>query len=761
MLEQMVQLVYPAGTIYGSPVQHPHIQETTMLGKRIQYGALAAMLICASATFAGTQAGAAPGGQGGSQADSASGGQQDTSVALVQLTSEPVSTAASVDRGNGQRVNLNGAKTKSYRAQLSAQRNDFKQWLRKNAPKAKITGSFDIAVNAVVVQLNGTSLDVLRKAPMVTSAQYEGLYTKTQATTVDPVLALINAGYTLNEGGHAGAGADIMVAVIDSGIDQDHPCFNGDEVDGNDGDNNEFTNEKVVQAKVFYNKAANLGLTPEAVDSHGTHVAGTIACEFGTPANVDGVPIDFPISGVAPAALLGNYNVFPGDVASARSEDILNALEAAFADGMHVANMSLGGPAQGNQDLLTIAVNNLDRAGMVIAVSAGNEGPGFSTVGSPGSAERALTAGASSVPHQVARTITNNLDPSVSTTAVVGDYGQDLAGLTGVIDIVEAAGVTTAATFADISLACSPIPAAPLLPDPADKPIAVIARNTCDFSVKLRNVQAAGYGGAIVVNRVNGAFVMGGSGPDQPTIPAAMIGIDGISVVLPPAASVTLNAPEYFNPFGPANQMADFSSQGPTDVDRRIKPDVVAPGVNVLSSVPGGGFAFFNGTSMASPHLAGAAAVVLGVHTGWTAAQVRSAIVNTANDTAGVLSSFPFVPLPQVADPNLTGAGLLDLEAAVGARVLLDRVSVSFGQVPKGAGKTLTQSVGITPGTVTDVDVVDASGSATFSAVFSGSTITVTAVTAKQATPGPSWATVVLTDATGEAAHFRVFLLVG
>src|SRR5207247_639881 len=89
--------------------------------------------------------------------------------------------------------------------------------------------------------------------------------------------------------------------------------------------------------------------------------------------------------------------------------------------------------------------------------------------------------------------------------------------------------------------------------------------------------------------------------------------------------------------------MAGFSSQGPTDVDFRVKPDVVAPGVNVLSSIPGdcgalGCWAFFQGTSMATPHLAGSAAVVIGQHPDWSAAEVRSAVVNTAD--LGVLKDY-------------------------------------------------------------------------------------------------------------------------
>src|SRR5262249_16888742 len=148
---------------------------------------------------------------------------------------------------------------------------------------------------------------------------------------------------------------------------------------------------KVIVAKVFNNKTPSRHYTAEAQQAHGTHVSGTVACNYGTPANVDGVAITHPISGVAPRALLGNYNVFPSDVDNARSEAILNALDAAYADGFDVANMSLGGThgksgVSGYKDLLTIAVDNLDRANMVVAVAAGNSGPGHYTIESPGSA---------------------------------------------------------------------------------------------------------------------------------------------------------------------------------------------------------------------------------------------------------------------------------------------------------------------------------------------------------------------------------------
>jgi minor extracellular serine protease Vpr len=144
--------------------------------------------------------------------------------------------------------------------------------------------------------------------------------------------------------------------------------------------------------------------------------------------------------------------------------------------------------------------------------------------------------------------------------------------------------------------------------------------------------------------------------------------------------------------------MAGFSSQGPTDVDFRVKPDVVAPGVNVLSSVPANAcaappcFAFFSGTSMATPHLAGSAAVIRGQHPGWSAAEVRSAVVNTAD--RGVLKDF--AKAAPVDDVNVIGSGRENLASAVGAVVALDPVSVSFGAVASGSGQPRRSSVTLT-----------------------------------------------------------------
>ncbi|MEJ7695826.1 MAG: S8 family serine peptidase [Candidatus Limnocylindrales bacterium] len=418
----------------------------------------------------------------------------------------------------------------------------------------------------------------------------------------------------------------------------------------------------------------------------GTHVAGTVACNFETPATVNGVNIPYDVSGVAPAAFLGNYNVFPGEVANARSEDILNALDAAYADGMDVANMSLGGGARGIKDLLTIAVDNLDRGNMVVAVAAGNSGPGHFTVESPGSAARALTAGASTVPHFVGAPFTVGGN---TYGVAAGDFTIVSSDLTRPLGVV----LNSASKLSNACTAGAPgadgKPAAGSLTGK----IALISRGACTFSEKIRNAQDAGAAAAIVVNNVAGdptAMGLGGIA-NEPTIPAYMASLANKTALIAAAGqSATIGAANQYFLTSNVDIMAGFSSQGPTDVDFRVKPDVVAPGVNVLSSIPGDKWAFFQGTSMATPHLAGSAAVVKSQHPTWPAWAIRSAIVNTAE--TGVLTSYKD-GTTVVTDVQIQGAGRENLDKAVRAVAGLSPVSVSFGAIPGGAGQTKTKTV--------------------------------------------------------------------
>jgi subtilisin family serine protease len=683
----------------------------------------------------------------------------DQSSVIVQLAGAPLATNPSVERSRSGRVNLNAVRSQATRAVLVKERNAFRSWLRTNAPKAKITGEFDFALNAVSVRLEGTDPAVLRGAPQVTAVAEQSFYSPTDVN--DPDLALIDgiAGWKLAGATNAAAdpttwaGYGTKVGIIDSGIDQTHPCFADTSYPKitQRGDKR-FTNNKVVVAKVFNNKAKNLGLTPEAVGAHGTHVSGTVACNLDTPAVVDGAAIPYTPSGVAPGALLGNYNVFPGDVDNARSEDILNAIEAAVEDGMDVLNLSLGGSASGKQDLLTTAIDNVDRAGVVVAVAAGNSGPGYGTVESPGSAERALTAGASSVGQFVGVPVSSG--GSEVAVAAIGEFPTPDEDLTAPLGVVGADGA--------LGQACAALPAGSL-----DGKIALVARGTCSFGTKVSNAENAGAVATVVVNNIPGDPIAMATDPAFPsTIPAVMVGLaDKDTMMSLDGDEVTLGADKAYTATGNDNILADFSSQGPTDVSFRVKPDVVAPGVNVLSSVPAsecadpgttGCWAFYQGTSMATPHLAGMAAVVRQAHPTWDAWQVRSAIVNTAQPDAVMQTGNIGTPETDVLK---VGSGLANLESAVGATVAFSSPSVSFGAVPNGAGATLKKAVTVT--NLSDgaldlpVKVDDVTGGGDFTAsadhvslsAGGSATITVTFTSPKKADTGPTQGHLLVGDA--------------
>jgi len=693
-------------------------------------------------------AGATAGGRTVSDLGSA-GPTVDATSAIVQLNGDPLSTYVKTKPAPGKKIDFSSNTTKSYRAQLSALRNDFKQWLKANAPAAKVTGEFDISLNAVAVQLNGTNLGTIASAPMVKTAQYEGIYHPLDNN--DPDLALIHAIDAWSQvGGPANAGAGVKVGIIDTGIDQTHPCFDPAGYSYPPGfpkGTTSLTTAKVIVAKVFNNQANRFHYTPEAIQEHGTHVSGTVACNLDTPAVVAGVTIPYGVSGVAPRAWLGNYNVFPGQDDNARSEDILNALDAAYEDGMDVINMSLGGNAHGVQDLLTNAVDDLDQAGMVSAVAAGNSGPGHFTVESPGSAARALTAGAMTVGHFVAAPITvgGNTFAGVS-----GDFATVPSTLTAPLGVVLSSGA--------LSTACSPLSGGSLTGK-----IALISRGACTFSTKIRNAEAAGAVATIVVNNVAGdATAMGQDGtPNQPTKPAYMVALAAKAALMAAdGQATTISATLQYFTSPNSNIMAGFSSQGPTDVDFRVKPDVVAPGVNVLSSIPGNRWAFFQGTSMATPHLAGSAAVVIGAHPTWSAAAVRSAIVNTADQ--GVLLNSNGTTV--ATDPNLIGAGRDNLLSAVTARVGLDPVSLSFGAVPSGSGQSKIGTIALTTlsgASATSVTIGSSTGTGvSYSAALSGNTITIGMSAAQGASGGDHQATLRVFSGATEIAHAVVYTLI-
>jgi minor extracellular serine protease Vpr len=616
----------------------------------------------------------------------------DQSSAVVQLKGDPISTNPSTKPAHGRKIDFKGQAVRSYRAQLNQKRNEFKHWLRANAGGARVTSEYDVSLNAVAVQLNGTPLATIAAAPMVQSVEYNALYHPNLSESYKIINAL---GAWGGQAGRATAGAGIKIGDIDTGIDNLHPFFNptgfsyppgfpkcdaADSTSHTPDQDCEYVSPKVIVAKVFYNKNHQQNLDAQAIQDHGTHTAGIAAGIYDPTLNavVNGVNID-DMSGIAPGAWLGNYNVFPGGVLDARSEDILNAVDAAVADGMDVLNLSLGGSYHGNNDLLAIGLDNAADAGVVVAVAAGNSGPGQGTVESPGRARKVITVAASTNKHFVGQPFTYPMGGGTTVGAAVGDFPPLPTSSFGLFFNTE----LTACTSVDGG---------------ASGKVVVVNRGGCTFSAKVRNAIAAGAIGVVVLNNVAGdptAMAKDGGGGDN--LPAVMLGKNegaALRTANPPDASAVAT----FQEFVTANQdiLAGFSSQGPTAIDLAVKPDVTSVGVNVLSSITcvdkgagcpgdGSGWAFFSGTSMSTPHIAGSAAVLKNLHSSWSPAQIKSALVNHAD----LVIKDAITALHDVG-PTAQGAGRENLSVAADATTWMDPVSASFGKVTLGHPTSLT-----------------------------------------------------------------------
>src|SRR6266496_1443072 len=622
----------------------------------------------------------------------------DRSSAIVQLKGNPLSTHPATKPAMGKKIDFNGNAVRSYRAELSAGRNEFRRWLRANAPRARITSEYDVSLNAVAVELNGTPLQTIAAAPMVERAEYNALYHPTLSETYK----IINATDAWTAaGGRSVAGAGIKIGDIDTGIDETHPFFDPtgfsyppgfpkcDAADSNSHHQDQdcrYVSPKVIVAKVFYNKSHQQGLDAQAIQDHGTHTAGIAAGVTGQTAVVNGVSID-DMSGIAPGAWLGNYNVFPGDVVDARSEDILNAVDAAIADGMDVLNLSLGGSFHGNNDLLAMGLDNATDAGVVVAVAAGNSGPGAGTLESPGRARKVITVGASTNQHFVGQPFTYPSGGATTVGAAVGEF-----------DALPTASYDLFDTASD---GCTSVSAG------ASGKLAIIDRGTCTFSQKVANAKAAGAVAVLIINNVAGdPIAMARTAGFDDNIPAAMIGLSE-GAALRASGETTASAVAVFQEFITPNAdiLAGFSSQGPTAVDFAVKPDLTSVGVNVLSSITcvgkpetcpgdGTGWAFFSGTSMSTPHIAGSAAVLLNLDPSWSPAQVKSALVNHAD----LVIKDAKTGIHDIG-PTAQGAGRENLSVAADATTWLDPVAASFGKVTVGHPTSVTITLSNPTGT--------------------------------------------------------------
>ncbi|KAG8382326.1 hypothetical protein BUALT_Bualt05G0065800 [Buddleja alternifolia] len=426
-------------------------------------------------------------------------------------------------------------------------------------------------------------------------------------------------------------GRGVIIGVLDTGINPNHPSFNDDGLppppakwNGQCQFSSVVCNNKLIGARSF---VANT-FTPLDDDGHGTHTASTAAGNFVRGANVFG-NANGTAAGIAPLAHVAIYKVCT--ISGCRESDILAAMDAAIDDGVDVLSLSLGGPARAlyNENIAIGAFSAIER-GIFVSASAGNSGP------TPGSISNGapwlLTVGASTIDRKIRATVVlgNNVELDGESTFQPRGFSSTL------LPLVYPGGVprNSGARF------CEP----------------VWLRNTnvrgrivlCDEGAigriaKGRAVRNAGGAAMIIVNHQSQGYT---TSSDSHVLPASHLSYeDGLRIkaYLKSTTSATARISFKGTIVGDKRSptVASYSSRGPNRVSTRIlKPDIIGPGHNILAAWhvsvennanTNSNFNIISGTSMSCPHLSGVAALLKNVHRDWSPAAIKSAIMTTAD----------------------------------------------------------------------------------------------------------------------------------
>lgn len=567
--------------------------------------------------------------------------------------------------GKDKKVNPNSAAVKKYRDHLSNQRGNARASAGVDA--SQVVNTYDFALAGFSALMTAEEAERMRMQKGVIAVIRDELRQLHTDRSPD-FLGLTDAGGAYDSD-YTGEG--VVVGIIDTGIWPEHPSFADDGTlpepellqnvpceFGNTAHNPDDLpfecQNKLIGARDM-RSLYNALIGPELYDSardddgHGSHTAGTAAGNAGVEAEIFGIDRG-TISGLAPRAGIiaykgcGELGCFVGDLA--------DAIDQAVADGVDVINYSIGSTTPGLTGADDIAFLFAANAGVFVATSAGNSGPGDSTVGSPASVPWVTSVGAS------------HHDRMFQGSVVLGNgdeyFGASLTHGAGPTELVDAAQLRNET--------CDP--ATRFVPRPQGK--IVLCKGAVQRAAKSRAVMEQGGVGVIIYNDVAHQTLPS----DNHYLPAVhLTNADGLAIkdyiASLPNRGRPQNRPQAEIIGGEAVErpvhsfMAYFSSRGPVGSPASadiIKPDVTAPGVQILAAnspaegfdAPGQLFQAIQGTSMSSPHVAGLFALLKQAHPDWSAAGAKSAMMTTARQD--VFKEDQTTP----ADPFDMGAGHVD-----------------------------------------------------------------------------------------------------
>ncbi|MGC4853164.1 S8 family serine peptidase [Micromonospora sp. DT4] len=628
-------------------------------------------------------------------------------VYVVELAEEPLTTYVGGTSGlartrptPGSRLDVTSAPSQAYRRHLDAQRSAVAAAAGVQV-KAAYTAAFN-GFSATLTAKQATALRADKRVRAVTAARALGTRSATplaaspSATTagtsnvdpsaVDPSAVESAAKPVTPVKPGPATGAGMVVGILDTGIWPESASF-AKKMPAPKGWHGtcqtgvafvaEHCNGKIVGARYFADTWLAGGgsvpegevLSPRDMAGHGTHTASTAAGLPVRDVTIDGRSFG-PVSGVAPDAQIAVYKVLWGGMGF--DADIIAGIDAAVADGVQVLNFSIGsdfGDWEANTPI-GVAFLNATLSGVFVAASAGNTGIVSGAISN--AAPWVTTVGAA----------VTNLDEA---TVKLGD-GAKLVG--GSLDALP--GGSRQIVFGDQagSLEQGSAYCEPGSLDPGKikgKVVACALSTPFDSAMEVKEKG----GTAMVVfapvgnYRVNSVY----------NFPVVYLNTEKQAGTLfnylmrhPTDATVSLRSGGDGSSVPGVPSVADFSSTGPAMVTLGVfKPDLVAPGADIIAAVsPAGNFGrnydAYSGTSMASPYVAGAAAILRATHPTWSPGSVASALRTTATDTRGTTS-----PLDQ-------GSGFINLAGAIDPGLVIEPAAadlVTFSETAQPDGKEL------------------------------------------------------------------------